>query len=341
MTWWQPTLLMMVFFILILLPFFPGLIELRSPKDDLPLRIDMEYIRDPRYFALAFRQRVQENLTREAQGGPGARPRLQPMVTLGPGTNTSGTIMALDHIEVGRGSKLGDAYSYGDLRIAEQSEIESAAADGSLLIESDSVIRGWIDSEGDATVGNGVNLGVSASSASTLTIGERCEFQRLWGLPVRTSEEPVSRYVPDFPRDREEIIGKDSGVEIEDAARWSSRDMTIPAGSTVGRDLVAYGDVRIGANSIVLGTVKSRGVVTLDEGVIIEGSVIGQRGVNCIGNATIFGNVFSSRDVELGPGTVVGRPQAFKTVFSQTRVLLARGVEVFGWIVSEEGGTVG
>lgn len=339
---WETTLLLVAFFGLMLFPFLPGLIELLNPVDDEPLAIDMEYIREARYFGITFRRRIDEQMSKQAMGaGAMGSGRIQPLVTIGRGTQTSGLIAALDHIEIGENCNFGEAYCYGDVQIGADSTFESAASDGRMVIEDNCTVHRWVDSEQDMAIGTGCVLGVSASSAQSLIVGDRCEFQRLWGLPVRTSEEPISRYVPDLPQEREEIIGKDTGIEIEDTARWSSGDLTVPAGSTVGRDIVAYGDVRIGANAIVLGTVKGRGRVTLDEGVIVTGNVIGQRGINCIGNASVFGNMFSERDIELGPGTVVGRTEAFKTIYSQTRVLLARGVEVYGWIVAEEGGTVG
>lgn len=335
-------MLILAFFGLLLLPFLPGLLELKFPKDARPVRIDMEYIREARYFGLQFREQVHQKLARETEErGPLAQTGLQPIVTIGPERTAGGLLMALDHIELGRGAQINEAYSYGEVNVEDDAVVESLASDGPMRLGNNVTVKRWVDAEGDLIVGNGCDLGVSASSNRTLVVGDRTEFRRLWGMPVRTSEEIISRYVPVLPTEREEIIGKDTGIEIEDVARWSSGDLTIPAETVVGRDVVAYGDIRIGANSVILGSVKARGSITLDEGVTIEGNVIGQRGVNCIGNATVFGHVFSERDVELGPGSIVGRPEAFKTVFCQTRVLLARGVEVYGWVVADDGGTVG
>ncbi len=91
-----------------------------------------------------------------------------------------------ERVRVGQGAGIRDAYALESLDVERQVVARTLTSDGAMHIGESVQILRWIDANGEITVGADSNLGVSASGGSRLTLGDRVEFERVWGSPVAT-----------------------------------------------------------------------------------------------------------------------------------------------------------
>jgi predicted acyltransferase (DUF342 family) len=101
---------------------------------------------------------------------------------------------------------------------------------------------------------------------------------------------------------------------------------------------IIYGAVRVAAHTAIPGHLKVHGPVTIEPGVRISGNIIARGDVTLAHDVTVGGHIFAEGDVRLGPGSRISRAGVAKTVYATGHVLAANDVQVFGWIVSENGG---
>jgi predicted acyltransferase (DUF342 family) len=326
------------FLALLFVPFLPGLIELRQRRDVAPLSIQSDNTKDPRHFGRAFRALLERHvpdhegllpLKTEIELRRTESLEVHEEVSVGPGETSSSILVSTGNATIGREARVGEIYATGDARVKEAARIRGLACDGSLIMEPGCVVDRWIDSEGNASVGSGCDLGVSASAGGRLKLASGCRFQRLWGLPISTG------------RARSDAVDQTSeGPLLQDAVVWADRWLSFPDGSVIKSDVITHGDVRVGAGSVVKGSIKAHGDITLARGVTVEGNVVSRRSVHVERGARVHGNIFAERDLFIGLNARIGRKQSYKSAYSSGRMTLSRGAMVYGRLFAEGGGEV-
>lgn len=329
--------LVLLFLVLIVLPFLPGIIELRRPKDDRPLSIPQDNSRHPRHFALTFRGRVAPRVD-GAQGpfpvittidSPDSEP-LEIHEGLDVTDRARGIVASLGDARIAVDAVVDRAYARGDAEVERGARINELAVEGALTLAPGVKVERWVDAGGDLVAGTGSNLGVSASSACGLRVASGCNFERLWGLPITTSGDGSSATVTPPP-----------DPSIDRAVVWARKWLSIPAGTVLDKDLVVYGELHIGTGSTILGSVKAHGNVLIGRGVHVTGNVISRRDITIAGGTEINGNIFSEGNLVVGAETRIGAKGDFKTAYSSKRTTLGGDVTIFGWLIAEGGGSVG
>ena len=338
-------LLIVLFLALLAFPLVPGIRELVRPRDDRPLEIDVDATLDPRQPGRSFREGLASFRARAGSEVPfrgtvdlerpsGEAYEIHGDLLVAPDEHGPALMIALGKADVGERARLGELYVQGDGRLAAGVRVRAVATDGDLRLGPACVVEQWLDVEGTADVGARCDLGRQASAAGRLHLGGGCSFRRLWGHPVSTetdgsASERMDTATPDEP-----------GTKLDDVVMWTGRRLSVPRGLTLDRDLVVHGDVHLSAGAHVRGSVKAYGRLHLATGVKVDGNLICRRSIAIDGQAEIRGNVFSEGDVVIGPGTTIGAPGGFKSVYALGRVELAAAVQVYGWIVSEGAGVV-
>jgi cytoskeletal protein CcmA (bactofilin family) len=337
--------LIALFLALLALPLVPGIRELVRPRDDRPLEIDVDATLDPRQPGRSFREALAPFRARAGSEVPFRAPMdlEQPSgdayevhrdLLLPPGGHGPALTIVLGKADVGERARLGELYIQDTGRLAAGVRVRAVATDADLQLGPACVVEQWLDVEGMADVGAGSKLGHQASAAGRLRLGAGCSFRRLWGLPVSTAAGgPVPEGTDSPPPD-------ESGTKLDDVVLWVGRQLTMPRGLTLDRDLVVHGEVRVSSGNHVRGSIKAYGRLHLAKGVEVDGNLICRRSIHIDGQAQIRGNVFSEGDIVIGPGTTIGAAGGFKSVYALGRVELAADVQVFGWIVTEGVGVV-
>lgn len=322
-------------FLLVLLgvlPLLGGMIESRRPRDDQPLSIQTDFLEEPRRIGLEFRKKLDLSLA-------GTKPeRLHCEILdsllelhLPARTHKSGLLVAFGNVKIGPDSQIAEAYVRGNVRFEKNVRVKALACDGEVVLAPGCRVEHWLDAEGDIWGGEYCKLGLSASSTRMLYLNLGCSFKRLWGLPISTAA---------FVYSMEDT--QDKGMlTIQDAVVWGHQSLSLPPNFTLERDVVTYGDIRIGAGSVIQGSVKAYGSIYVGEGAEVKGNLIARKNIHIAKGGQIDGNLFAEGDIFIAPCVKIGQPTSFRSVYSARRVMLSSGIQIFGWIVAEHGGHVG
>lgn len=314
-----------LFVLLLALPTIPAILEVAKPKDDGRLAIAESYVRDPRWFGRSFRRKLEPFVSQARQAADDSHAELHLRtdedvhwasdLKIPPSERLRG-IGVGDRILVGHGAGIRDAYALEDLHVQRDAVARTLTSDGTMHIADSVRILRWIDADGDIDVGADTDLGLSASGGSRVTLGQRVNFERVWGAPVASRNEMSTP----FPLDRGEATVVDARL-VE-----------------AGTSLILYGPVRVSANTQIPQHLKVHGSLGIEAGARVMGNVIVRGDVTLAANVTVDGHIFAEGTVRLGPGTRVGRAGVAKTIYATGHVVFADNVEVFGWVVSEDGG---
>jgi predicted acyltransferase (DUF342 family) len=220
-------------------------------------------------------------------------------------------------VTVGHGAGIRDAYALEHLDVEYGVIARTLTSNRTLHIGEDVQILRWADADGAIDVDGGADLGLSVSGGESVTLAGLVNFERVWGAPV------VSQ------------TGMQGPFELSATKKVTVVDET---SVTDGKSVIIYGAARVAFGTTVPVHLKVHGDLEIEPGVEIVGNVIARGDVTIASNARIGGHIFSEGDVRLGPGTRVSRPGVYKTVYATGEVILTNDVEVFGWVVSENGG---
>ena len=193
----------------------------------------------------------------------------------------------------------------GNAKIGAQSRLQAITAGGRMEIAYDTAIQRWADCDGEMVLGPGVTIGARATSRYAIRVGERVKAQML-SAPTITTAGYVERIfdrtsVPargalQFPlvhnddvaappaagdQNRMLLMGENCVLHRGDLAFSLPVEIhcrlivlgsfSCPAGSLLHQDLKAEGDIAIGAESLVKGSLVAGGNLALFDGCVFEG----------------------------------------------------------------------
>ena len=339
-------LILVVFILLIflfLLPFLPGIAELVRKQDTDPLFISMSYVKDPRYFGKSFRR-----LIRHASEGLSAGPEIHDVllskkeklqvVELGnipDGAEINYLLYVKGSLSSGdRVRLIKEVYVTGDTSIGSNNVIRALAVDGNVRVGEGSQFERWLDASGAIDISKGCNLGISMSSSRTLCLAPNCQFRRLYGQPIVTSNNAITRRtvlersVPRallLPR-QQSFIRRNEGV--------------IEAHSIINSNTVFSQDVQIGCGCIFRADIKSYGKLVLEEDVRVDGNVFADGDILIGRGANIKGHIFSQGAVHICEQTVTSYPGAVKSIIAKKSIRIEQNVTIYGYVVTEGDGRI-
>jgi hypothetical protein len=315
---------LILFVVILTLPAIPSIREVRKPKDDGRLHIAEQYVRDPRWFGASFRHKLApfvETARNNSEGRAELRMRTDEEVRWAPDLMIPEEqrlrgIGVGERVTVGQGAGIRDAYALEHLEVGPGVVARTLTSNSTMHLGSAVQILRWIDADGVIDVDAGTDLGLSASGGARVTLAGAVHFERVWGAPVATNTAHIAPFK----------LNEDKSTVV-DAKMMDQRESAI-----------IYGPVRVAAQTAIRGHLKVHGPVTVEPGVHIAGNIIARGDVTLARDVTVGGHIFAEGNVRLGPGSRVSRDGVAKTVYATGNVLAANDVEVFGWIVSENGG---
>lgn len=347
---WKPPLLLLVFVLLIIIPFVPGLIEVTVPKDRYPLPVkNTQYAKDPRYLGKSARR----ILTQALEGKILEEGRHTVLMS------KEETIDLADDLVVPSNERVQNVqYVRGDLRaengvrfgkevfvggvasIGARSRLRTLACDGPLTLGEGTRVSRWLDAEGEIVVGEGCNLGISAASAQGIRLGDRIQFRRLFGNPVTTQDYiPEGNTSPaDAPPSLANIPTKVS--TIKDTLDLHRKNLDLAEGEEREGHVVVKGNLTFKKGSRLKGSAKVYGATVLEKGAVVLGDIFGEGPVTVGEDAVVLGNIFSQDVVIVLPGARIGRQGALKSVIGKKEVHIAQDVCINGYVLTEGQGRI-
>lgn len=340
------------------LPLLPSLIEAIRRTDIKPLRVVRASDVDIRHFAAVFQSWVESHLGEAlAACRAGGRPiegllddgtpyvalpdGATPVLTTPPAGPASSATMTLGSGNLTlppRALFPLEVYAAGNVDVGEQSVCRAILAGGDLRLGRGCWSLRWLHARATLLALASCALHGRASADVSMRLDEGCRFERLHA-PTVAFGPPVPP-MP-MPPELEPYTAKDVPGLVEDAAgRWLvQRRLEIPAHRLVTSDLVVTGELRVGAGTRIVGSIKSHGDLFLAEGVAVDGSVVAGRDLSVGRGCDIRGPVVAERDGRIAAGTKLGSAQ-HPTTLSVRCLEIEAGSVVHGTVWAHGGGLV-
>lgn len=328
----------LVFFILLLIPFIPGIIELLRPKDALPLFINMDYSKDPRYFCRSFKKMLKNVIPADASSGirevtlsKNEKVEIAHSKRILVGEEVNHILFIIgDLVSEDKARFNKEVYVKGDAVIGSNNTLRALACDGRLSISSKMKIIRWIDAEGMVEVNDNCNLGISASSGDEFRIGKGCRFRRLYGMPITTYSANDN--------DHGHCPGKE---EISDNTGIVNKDrLIIPPITRVEKDIIVKKDLQVMRGALVLGNIKTYRDLIIEEDVNISGNLFSDGDIEIGEGTTISGDIFSQGTITIKKRVRIGNAGKIKSVIGNKGIILGQNVMIYGYIMTEGSGIV-
>lgn len=348
------------------LPFIPALAELLRPRDATPLEQVGRDAGALTHFADGFRRYLGEvgltdafeETVRESDPLTSLRDRTPVRVlrselqagslTESPGTPRTGDSepQALaDLLVVDAPVTLPDdmayereVYARRDVVGGARSVYRALLADGSATLGAESIVLRWAHADDTLTVGDGSTLTGRATARDELRLGAGVRFQRMQAGRIvvgNDDRELTAPFVSEAAHTTPWL--PDNATRMASDTLRIEGDVVMPAGAYASGHLVITGSVVIGNDSRIDGSIKSHGSVALGSHCVVTGTLAARDSVHIGAECRVGGPVIAEREITIGGDTWLGQPTRPTTV-TAPRVVLARGVTVYGAVQARDEG---
>ena len=342
----------------VLLPFLPGLNEVRRKTDAKPLPIDHDSEVDIRHPARRFRAFVKNPLATTLD-----RCRLEGRDESGALEDGTGFLVLAKagdlHGVSGAQSREGCrqvVFSTRSLELPPQANFPlELYGEDSVEAGSDSVFRAilaeesirlgercttlrWIHAGGSIRTAPGCRLMGRASADGAMRLASGCRFERLHAPRIEFGS-PVPPEAP-FAEGKALQPYQVLNVAEAKAGRWLIKGaLYVGARKVVTADLVATGRVEIGEGTRIEGSIKSHKDMVLSRGAVVTGSVVSGRSITLGEGCRIHGPIIAEETVTIAASCLLGSPDSQTTV-SAKKIFVAPGVVCHGSVWAHEEGVL-
>lgn len=348
-----------LFLVLLTLPFVPGLGVYGNKADSLPLFINMDYRHNPFYFAASFKK-----LLKEAADGCGlddgtrslklSKQELVDIVdsaSIEDGRVINNVCYVKNNLVSAAGVVFEkEVYVQGRATVGANNHIRAMVGDGDIYLGRGARITRWLNSEGGIRASEDCDLGVSATCGRELFLARNCLFKRLYGFPVTTGAASGPFGEAYRPRAQEQAA-LEAAAGLADGLAAPAADVQIGGGvernpapvaacSRKECTLISERSLEIGDYALVSGHVKTHGELVVGTGVTIAGNLFAEGDISLGSGSRILGSIFTQGRVVCGPGVTVGGPGRLKSVVGKKGVILQTGTRIYGYVTTEGEGIV-
>ena len=361
--WFAISLFFALTLVLVVLPFLPALRELRQKKDADPLRVVSDSEVDIRYFALQFTKflkiRLGDAMTACAESGTPSEGALDDGTPYLIMPNGSGAILSQSEEEARAARRmilscgdlalpaetmfLPEVFAAGSIQGSERCIYRAILAGQGIDLAAGSLTLRWVHAGGPVRIGERSVLYGRISSDERIDVDPGCSFERLYAPRIVFGADRRAHGVdtPDGARERRELQPDDLPNLIDDAAgRWLyEHDLEIPPESRIVADVVATGELVVGGDTRIEGSIKSREPLRLEPGTEITGSVVSGGDLSIGMECRIGGPVIAEGNIRIESGAVIGTAASLTTV-SGEGITIDTGVTIHGTIWAHTAGKV-
>lgn len=326
---------------------FPIGIGLSIKKfESKPLFIQQSNIKDPRYFAVSFREIFSKGWNKYDGSGCVKLSQLEKVIEVDqneiPPNNVCNSIVyARSDIDFTPNKGIHfekEIYAKGNAFLYDIPELRAIACDKNLLLGIDTNVIRWADAEGFLIVHEDCNLGISTSSASKLFIGRNCTFKRLYAPEIYLGIENVNlhKFVYSTFSDKKKVLINQNIIRDIEYVNDDNTDENKVFYNTI----ITKRNITVLANFEVQGHITSHKNVKIESNAIVHGNIFAEGNVFIGSNARVLGVVFSQENIHMDPDAVVGQPGKTKSIVARGDIIIENNCRVYGYIGTEGNGII-
>lgn len=329
------TFLFVIFCVMLSLMLFPLLLGRysRDSEGQEPLFIKADNVKDPRYFAKSFREKLHSALENHQEGNvlhlsKDEKVLFADGVTFTPKSEVNEVVLA-NNVLLNIPSQCvfqKEIYSGKNARVGLRTTIRALAGMENVELNHRVKVVRWVDAENTLTIHEDCDLGISATAGKRITIASGCMFRRLYAPEIYTGNEAWDDHGERIDHHEEDL--PDSGRVF--------RENRVPAHEKRTESVISSGDLTLEPNCEVMQSVHADKNLHICSGSIVRKNVFADGDIVIEDNVIIGGHVFAQKDIFIGRRCRIGTPGQTKSIIARNCIVLARGSVFYSYIGSEQ-----
>ena len=215
-----------------------------------------------------------------------------------------------------------DVYAEKNLTLGRGSAVRAAFAHGDITLSSNSAILRWMHAQGGIFLAEGSAAYGRLSADEVIYLRPGCSFQHMHAPSILTVREDGGSEAADLPMPDTQgnEPAKSVTPEVSDVGQviigeepFGPRrrvrvhgDFVLPPGETMNANVIATGGLRLASGSRFLGSAKSYRDTVVEQGAVVEGSIISGRTLHLGPRCFVAGPILAEREVVVSRGVRVG-----------------------------------
>jgi len=340
--------LIIVFLILLIIPFIPAIREIVKPKDLLPLSIDQDYVRDPRFFETQLLEELHPVIDAQTLGTASHMYKNKVPIDVFQEIKASDKVEP-DHVIIvqnnmntaNKKSFNQPVYVKGKTNVGENCSFEILMVEGDITIGSDFRLNRWMSSNSRIVVKENAMLGKKVNCSGVLQMNKGCRFINLYAMPIATYDVDFNLEIDTSTAVVMPLDFTEQMTDVGDLNWYISKEvMTIPPYSMVNNDMVVKSDLVLRQGVVVNGNIKVYGKVTLEKEVRVFVELICNSDIEIGEYCYIRENLFTQSRIIVKSGARFGLPGQHKSIIGKKGISLDKNVLIYGNIVTAGEGIV-
>lgn len=345
---------------LFIIPLLPALIEWRGRSDDQPLQVVRGYDGDIRYFAVRFRQMLDDTLPGLTQGriaagtpvegrlgrdtyqllAPNQQPTFGPLEDMSQSTNRM--ILGSGSLTLPGGFFFEkEIYAFGRIMCGSRSSYRVLLAEDVIELAGDCDVVRWAHSNTCISVGQMSRLYGRISADQEIRLERDTRFVRMFAPKIHFGPS-ISVHRPDVaPPDlaRTPFPAPDSLLDST-SERWLIEGMlNVPAASFHAGNLVVENNLSIAEGTLIQGDLKSGADLRLGANVQVLGAIVADGNIHIGPGCRIAGPIISEGRITIEAESCIGT-QDQPTTIAAHEIHIEEGVLAHGSVWARELGYV-
>lgn len=348
------SIFLLLTFSLFLLPLLPSVIELWHPTDTKPLQVIQAYDTKVTHFAISFNTWLRKNFStffvsndqQIAVNSEGTLKDTTPFQIVGhegipsysseeiKNNATQKLIISASPLQLMEQMFFErEVYSSSWIKTTRQSQFRAMLADGNIWLSEGCTVLRWVHSNRSLYASKGCRLYGRASADARITVSEHCNFERLNASIIRFGD-----VLQNIKHDTIQLAILEELPNLKDIYKESYRidgDLTIPDKRYFQGDIIADGNVSIGAGSRIKGNVKSNKDMYLSNKVRIDGSIVSAGNIYMESGCRVKGPIIAEDTILIKEGCIIGA-SSLPTTITAPKILITSGVVAYGSVWATE-----
>jgi len=234
-----------------------------------------------------------------------------------------------------------DVYTGIGLDLGECAALRAALCEGDIILGENSAVLRWLHADGSIFLRRGSNAYGRLSAGRSIRLEPECGFERM-SAPQITTVDSYQRDTFPAQRDAPELQPPADVCDLFASSRPRLRiqgNFALPAGETLNANVIATGELHVGAGAHLVGSAKSYKDTVVDEDACLHGSIVSGGTVRLGPRCFVAGPLMAEGDVLIARGSRVGGPDALTTI-SSDGVQIAAGCQLHGTVWARVRGIV-
>ena len=234
-----------------------------------------------------------------------------------------------------------DVYTSIGLDLGERAALRAALCEGDIILGENSAVLRWLHADGSIFLRRGSNAYGRLSAGRSIQLEPDCGFERMSAPQITTVDTDRT---DNFTSEREarELQPPADVDDMFTSSRPRLRiqgNFVLPAGEILRANVIATGELHLGAGARLFGSAKSYKDAVVDEDACVYGSIVSGAKVRLGPRCFVTGPLMAEGDVLIARGSRVGGPDALTTI-SSGGVQIAAGCQLHGTVWARVRGSV-